>query len=486
MKETLNFGTERVDVLFRKVFIPTVLGMLSLSAVTTIDGIFVGHGVGSEGIAAVNICVPLLMFLQGVGLMAGAGCSVMTSVSLSQHKHKEARAFVTHAIGFVTLIALIVIGVTMTMPYTVGRLLGSSEHLMPYVIDYLVWFAPSLLFQMWLEVALYVIRLDGAPRLAMWSSILNAVLNALLDWLLIFPLGMGIKGAAIATSISCFAGATLAMGYLLFFAKSVRLKRPQISLRGVRFFVQNTVEQCRIGLSAFLTETTMAMLFFVGNLVFIHYLGDDGVSAFGISCYYLPFIFMIGNAIAQSTQPIISYNYGIGDTARIHEALRLSLKTAVVCGVLPTLFFVCTPRPLVRLFLPLNTPAAQLAIDGFPYYAAGFAFLMLNLSLIGYYQSLERVRPAMFFALLRGIIFLVPCFVCLPMLFGTHGIWFALSASEILTFCTIVAMHYKTTSPKKLELSPRTSPSPSKSTPLRKACGDPAAGGGVSTQKPRF
>ncbi len=438
MKETLNFGTERVDVLFRKVFIPTVLGMLSLSAVTTIDGIFVGHGVGSDGIAAVNICVPLLMLLQGVGLMAGAGCSVMTSVSLAQHKHKEARAFVTHAIVFVTIIALAIIGVTMAMPYAVGRLLGSSEHLMPHVVDYLVWFAPSLLFQMWLEVALYVIRLDGAPRLAMWCSILNAVLNALLDWLLMFPLGMGIKGAAIATSISCFAGATLAIGYLLFYAKSVRLKRPQISLRGLRFFVQNTVEQCRIGLSAFLTEGTMAMLFFVGNLVFMHYLGDDGVSAFGISCYYLPFIFMIGNAIAQSTQPIISYNYGIGDTARIHEALRVSVKTAIACGILPTLLFVCFPRPLVRLFLPLNTPAAQLAIDGFPYYAAGFAFLMLNLSLIGYFQSMEQARSATVFALLRGLIFLVPCFVCLPQLLGSKGIWLALSVSEFLTFFTIL------------------------------------------------
>ena len=438
MKETLNFGTERVDVLFRKVFIPTVLGMLSLSAVTTIDGIFVGHGVGSDGIAAVNICVPLLMLLQGVGLMAGAGCSVMTSVSLAQHKHKEARAFVTHAIVFVTIIALAIIGVTMAMPYAVGRLLGSSERLMPHVVDYLVWFAPSLLFQMWLEVALYVIRLDGAPRLAMWCSILNAVLNALLDWLLMFPLGMGIKGAAIATSISCFAGATLAIGYLLFYAKSLRLKRLQISLRGLRFFVQNTVEQCRIGLSAFLTEGTMAMLFFVGNLVFMHYLGDDGVSAFGISCYYLPFIFMIGNAIAQSTQPIISYNYGIGDTARIHEALHVSVKTAIACGILPTLLFVCFPRPLVCLFLPLDAPAAQLAIDGFPYYAAGFAFLMLNLSLIGYFQSMEQAHSATVFALLRGLIFLVPCFVCLPQLLGSKGIWLALSVSEFLTFFTIL------------------------------------------------
>lgn len=441
MNETLNFGTERVAVLFRKIFVPTVLGMLSLSAVTTIDGIFVGHGVGSDGIAAVNICIPLLMCLQGLGLMAGAGCSVMASVSLSQHKPREARAFVTHAMAFVTVIALAVIAVTMTCPEAVGRLLGSSDHLMPFVKDYLVYFAPSLLFQMWLEVALYVIRLDGAPRLAMWSSVINAVLNTILDWLLIFPLGMGVKGAAIATSVSCLAGAVLAMGYLLFFARDVRIVRPHWSLHGLRFFAENMWEQCRIGVSAFLTEMTMAMLFFVGNLVFMHYLGDEGVGAFGISCYYLPFVFMIGNAIAQSAQPIISYNFGMGNAGRIHEALVVSLKTAIVCGIVPTLLFVGCPHLLVSLFLNTDTTAAALAIEGFPYYAIGFVFFVVNLSLIGYYQSMERVRPAMVFALLRGLIFLVPCFVCLPMLFGTRGIWIALSVSEFLT-CLVITLYY--------------------------------------------
>lgn len=441
MKQTLNFGTERVAVLFRKIFVPTVLGMLSLSAVTTIDGIFVGHGVGSDGIAAVNICVPLLMCLQGIGLMAGAGCSVLASVSLSRRKPREARVYVTHAIAFVTVIAVAVIALTMTCPEAIGRLLGSSDHLLPFVKDYLVYFAPSLLFQMWLEVALYVIRLDGTPRLAMWSSVLNAVLNTILDWLLIFPLGMGIKGAAIATSISCLAGAVLAMGYLLFFARDVRLARLHWSLRGLRFFVENMWEQCRVGVSAFLTEMTMAMLAFVGNLVFMHYLGDEGVGAFGISCYYLPFIFMIGNAIAQSAQPIISYNFGMGNAWRIHEALVVSLKTAIVCGIVPTLLFVGCPHLLVSLFLNTDTPAAALAIEGFPYYAVGFVFFVLNLSLIGYYQSMERVRPATVFALLRGLIFLVPCFVCLPQLLGTKGIWLALSVSEFLT-CLVITLYY--------------------------------------------
>ena len=117
MKEkVIDFGNEKVSVLFKKLFFPTVLGMLSMSAVTTIDGIFVGHGVGSDGIAAVNICVPLLMVLMGVGLMIGAGCSVIASIHLSKGKNSLARACITQAMLFVTLISIIVGALILIIP----------------------------------------------------------------------------------------------------------------------------------------------------------------------------------------------------------------------------------------------------------------------------------------------------------------------------------------------------------------------------------
>ncbi len=128
MKEkVIDFGNERVSVLFKKLFFPTLLGMLSMSAVTTIDGIFVGHGVGSDGIAAVNICVPLLMSLMGVGLMMGAGCSVIASIYLSKGKTVLARATITQAMLFVTLISVTVGGFILAFPEE-WRLLN-SDHL---------------------------------------------------------------------------------------------------------------------------------------------------------------------------------------------------------------------------------------------------------------------------------------------------------------------------------------------------------------------
>ncbi len=442
-EQVIDFRNGKITVLFKQLFFPTVLGMLSMSAVTTIDGIFVGHGVGSDGIAAVNICVPLLMGLMGVGLMMGSGCSVMASIYLSQGKRLLARIGVTQALLFVTLISLIAGGGVMVFPERVARLLGASELLMPMVVDYLVWFAPSLLFELWMAVALFALRLDGAPKLAMWCNVIAAVVNILLDWLFIFPFGWGVRGAALATSVSCLAGAAVAVVYLGVFARNTRLCVLRLNRKDCLLWIRNTVAQCKIGLSTLFGEMTMALLLFVGNHVFMHYLGDEGVGAFGLSCYFLPFVFMIGNAIAQSVQPIISYNFGTGSRERVHTALRVLVMAAVGCGVVSTAGFVFLPEVLVGVFLPLDDAAARIAIDGFPYYGVGFVFFILNLTIIGYYQSIERIKPAITFAMLRGLFFLVPCFVVLPKVAGVTGIWLALPVSEILTSLCMVVMLWK-------------------------------------------
>ncbi|MDE5691657.1 MAG: MATE family efflux transporter, partial [Alistipes sp.] len=153
--------------------------------------------------------------------------------------------------------------------------------------------------------------------------------------------------------------------------------------------------------------------------------------------YYAPFVFMIGNAVAQSAQPIVSFNFVAARFDRVAAAQRVALLTAVACGAVVAAAFVGVPQALVGLFLPLDNVAAQIAVEGFPLFAAGFVCFVVNLAAIGYYQSLERVRPATVFALLRGFFFLVPAFIFLPRLFGTPGIWLAMPFSETLTSLAI-------------------------------------------------
>lgn len=442
-KDAIDFGTANVPKLFRKLFFPTLMGMLGMSAMTAIDGIFIGHSVGSDGIAAVNIICPPMMLLTGLGLMIGTGCSVVASIHLSQGRDKAARLNVTQAFLFVTLVAAVPIALMLGFPDSTARLLGSSEHLLPLVREYLLWFVPSWLFMVWEAVALFVIRLDGAPKLAMTSSLVSAVMNIFLDWLFMFPFGWGIMGAAFATSISTVSGTLIAIIYILGYAKRLRPARLKMSRKSMALSARNIGYQCRIGSSALLGEATMGVLLLMGNLVFMHYLGDDGVGAFGIACYYTPFIFMVGNSIAQSAQPIISYNFGLGAQTRVKQAERTAITTAAICGLSVTAAFVLLPEWLVGLFVSLDNGAARIAVDGFPYFAAGFLFFIFNVTAVGYFQSVERVRPATAFALMRGFILLIPCFMLMPGLLGNHGIWLAMPVAELLTSLSVIAFYMR-------------------------------------------
>ncbi|MDE5944445.1 MAG: MATE family efflux transporter [Rikenella sp.] len=442
MKDALNLSHENVGKLFRQYFFPTLLGMLGMSAVTAVDGIFVGHSVGSDGIAAINILVPVLMLATGIGLMVGVGCSVVASIHLSRGRLKTARLNVTQALLFVTVVIAVVIAAMVAFPGPAARVLGASDHLLPLVGEYLLWNVPSWIFLMWTAVALFIIRLDGAPKLAMTCSLVAAGLNVILDWLFMFPLGWGLMGAAFATSISTVAGGTIAMFYLTFRARTLRLVRPKASRKSLRLTLRNLGYQCRIGSSALLGEATMAVLMFMGNRVFMRYLGDDGVGAFGIVCYYTPFIFMVGNAIAKSAQPIISYNFGAGVGRRTRETEKIALLTALACGLTTTAVFSLWPDSLVGLFVAPNSPAAGMAIAGFPYFATGFIAFLFNLTAVGYFQSVERIRAATVFALLRGFLLLVPSFLALPAWWGTRGIWLAMPVAESLTMLLIVGFYF--------------------------------------------
>ncbi len=321
---------------------------------------------------------------------------------------------------------------------------------MPQVVDYLRCIMPCRLFDMWSMIGLFIIRLDGSPRYAMWCNIIPAALNVVLDWLFIFPLGMGVKGAAIATSISIIVGGIMALGYLLFMADTLRLVPLKLSRKSMMLALRNIGYQCKIGSSSLFGELTLAVLIFVGNLVFMEYLGDAGVGAFGIACYYAPFFFMVGNAIAQSAQPIISYNYGIARWAEVRKARTLLLSTSVAIGAVVALFFILIPDVLVALFVDASSEAGQIAIAGFLYFATGIIFFILNVAIVGYYQSVEQITRATAFVFLRGFALLVPCFILLPRLLGTEGIWLAMPAAEFITFAIILAFSRRRKSRKAM------------------------------------
>ncbi len=441
-RDQIDFRNAKIPALFRSIFLPTLLGMMCMSVMTMIDGAFVGHGVGSDGLAAVNIFCPLWLIMSGIGLMFGIGCSVVSSIHLSQNNLKAAHINVTQAFMAGT-IALMVWLVTETFSETVAKALGASDRLLPYVLDYQRWLSrsfPAIFLQ---SVGLMVIRLDGSPKYAMFCSSLPSIVNVVLDYVFLFIFHQGLEGVAIATAIGCWTGGIMVIVYILFLRQTIRLYKIKASLTSLKLTVRNLNYQMRLGFSAMLGDLFIAVLMFVGNYVFLKYLKEDGVAAYSVACYIFPFIFMTGNAIAQSAQPIISFNYGAGSKERVKEALTVALKVGLVSGMLVVLctdFFIDF---VVGIFVEAESNAAHIAKEGIPWLSICFIPYILNVVLIGYHQSIENAKQSTIYAFLRGFVLMIPCFLILPPLIGETGMWLAMPLSELISLLLIVSVGWK-------------------------------------------
>lgn len=437
-KESLGLDYEngKISRLFFKLFLPTLLGMIFNALITIIDGIFVGRGVGADGIAAVNIIAPLFMITTGIGLMFGIGASVMAGISLSQKDYKRANSEMTSAFLFSTAIIGCIVIISLIFTDKVAYILGSSDRLIDNTSGYLLYLLPGLVPFMWQSIGMMVIRLDGSPKYAMMCNIIPAILNIALDWWFVFPLGMGVRGAALATAIAGFIGGSMA---LLYFRKSYILK----FTKEICNLWKTIATQVRIGAAAFVTEIAMSVMMFTGNYVFMKYFGENGVAAYSIACYLFPLIFMMNNAIAQSAQPIISYNYGSGDIKRVKGALMISVKVAILCGMIAAAGIALGAHGIVSLFISPESEAGRIAVKGLPIFSVSAIFFALNIAFIGYWQSIEKAALAFGLTLLRGVILLVPLFLILPHLLPNTGMWAAIPLSELLTLVIIIAVYIK-------------------------------------------
>lgn len=440
-RDKIDFGDGKIGPLFRALFFPTLIGMIFNSALTLIDGIFVGQGVGANGIAAVNIVAPIFMVSTGLGLMFGIGSSVIASIRLSEGNVKAARIILTQAM----IVGLVLMGIItmlcMFFPKQSVDILGSSPVLEDLGISYLWWLAPGLMFLYMECVGMMLIRLDGSPKYAMCVQIVAAVVNIILDWVMIFPLGMGLMGAAFATSIACSVGGIMVLIYFVRFSDKLKFYRLKSSVTSILLTLRNTWYMTKIGFATFLTELAMSIMMLTGNYMFISMLGEAGVAAFAIACYLFPLVFSISNAVAQSAQPIISYNYGAKNFGRVHQALRVSLFTAIICGVIITLSLWVGAGGVTRLFLSPDETAYGLAVNGLPLFAVCSIFFAINIAFIGYYQSIEKALVSTSYTLLRGVILLVPSFILLPKLIGVPGLWLAIPMAEFLT-CIVISTSY--------------------------------------------
>lgn len=438
-RDNLDFKNMSVSKLYTKQLFPTLLGMVSSALFTVVDGIFVGRGIGSDAIAAVNIAAPVFMIAAGLGLMFGMGGGILASINLSRGKRLIANINVTQAVVMLTIVS-VAMGILLTVfPETAVALLGAEGHLTELAAEYLFWFSISIPSTVLLVALPFFVRLTN-PNFAMWAMLAATFVNILLDYVFIFIFGWGLFGAAIATDLGELVGTFMLLVYLFRPSVAVRFARLKVSVKSIRLTLRNTWYMLKLGVSSCLSEVTIAVMAIAGNYVFMSHLGTDGVAAYSIVCYLFPIIFMVFNAMVQSAQPIISYNYGCGQIARSNKALRLSVTSAVIFALMISGLFVYFSGDIVSLFLPgRESHAWQYAVVGLPLFAVDYIFFGINVIAIGYYTSIEWINRAMRLTLLRGMLPVLFFFV-LPLLFGVTGIWLAVAAGDMTAVAIIVIL----------------------------------------------
>ena len=448
MENTNQFlGTERVGKLMRRYAVPCIISLLVGALYNIVDQIFIANAsyLGSYGNAANTVVFPLTVVALAIAVMIGDGCCAFVSISLGKGEVGEARKSVGSAVVLSVASSLVLTALYLIFADAIISMFGGTvnEETFHYAQEYFFYISLGIPFYMFGQAMNPVIRADGNPKFAMASTLAGAVINIILDPIFIFCFKWGMMGAALATSLGYILGAGMIVVYLSRRRNVIHFCRVKLSKKSMRLTWRNVKYMCHLGVSTFLCEAAIACMMFAGNYVFIHYLGEDGVAAFSIACYFFPIIFMVYNAIGQSAQPILSYNFGAGDTMRVRSAFRLALGTAVTCGLV---FFALTAlfnHQIVAMFIDRSYPAYDIAVAGLPLFASGFIFFAVNIVSIGYFQSVERARPAMMVTVLRGFVFMVLCLLGLPLLLKVPGIWLAVPLAEILTFLVIMAIYYR-------------------------------------------
>ncbi|MEF9992753.1 MAG: MATE family efflux transporter [Romboutsia sp.] len=434
-----------IDKIFLKYLINSVLGMLVVSFYILVDTMFVGRGVGSDGLAALNICLPAFNILNSIGLLFGMGGATALSISVGKNDILESRRIFTQTIllAVVTGIIISISGVGFTKE--IGYMLGATEESIYLVNEYL----SGMLFMGFSYILVHTvasfIRNDNRPRLVMVATVSSGIINIILDYIFIFHLNLGIKGAALATSISSFLN-------LLILCSHFRSKKSTLKLIKFNPRVSRLVRILSNGMPSFIIEISSGIVIYTFNIAILTIIGKIGVSAYSIIANVALVCASIFTGIAQAIQPIISINYGAQQYERVEIVKKRALKYAFTIGLIFYLMGILFPTQIVSIFTLEKGEIVDITINGMMYYFLAFLIMGSNIVLGSYYQSIEYTITSNIISLGRGIIFLIGSLMILPKIFGVNGIWISVVFAEAMTLiCIYTYIQFKNYNNKIIE-----------------------------------
>lgn len=404
-----------------------VFGMIGLSCYILADTYFISNGVGINGLTALNLALPIYSVIHGAGLMIGIGGGTKYSVLQAQKKSKEANQVFSQALSFGLLIGLLLflIGLLFSKPLT--SLLGADKDTFTYTNTYLktiLCFSPFFILN---NVLIAFIRNDGEPRIPMAGMVIGSLSNIVLDYIFIFPLNMGMFGAAFATGLAPIISISILFSY--FFKK-----KNHLSFQRTKQKMTYIKSICSLGISSLIGELSSGMVMLIFNMVILSLEGNKGVAAYGIIANLALVVVSVYNGIAQGIQPVISSNYGSKNEKNVKISLRFGILLSIICSLCIYGFTVAFPHWLVSIFnQEKDMELAALASKGLILYFTAFLFVGINVITASYFSSTERSIQGFIISICKGFFLIIPLVFLLSNWLGITGVWLSYPLAEMIT-----------------------------------------------------
>lgn len=439
---TSELTTKSVNKVYLKYLIPTLLGMLSNSIYCIVDIYFVSAGSGSQGLAAMNICMPVFTILSCVGLLFGVGGATIMSISQGSGDMNTRNKAFSVSVFMMLIVGLLfsVFGVLFRKEF--AYLLGSDDQLLPLVLEYLTPVMCSVLPFVLMYSLSVLLRADNNPKLAMAALMVGNISNIILDYVFVSVFHMGIFGASVATSIAPVLSLIAASFHFILRKNTVHFK--------LRSFDPKVIGRIlSVGIGSGIMELSAGAIIFMFNSAILNLGGEVYLAAYAVITN-IAYVFKgLLNGFAQAAQPLISTNFGSGIIKRCSKSLRVCLIYSSIFCIVCYGIITVVPGFIVSFFSNGDTNMEAIASKGMIMYFSSLLFTGINTMLMYFFQSIEQGRKSLFLAVCKGFLLVTLGLWILTSLMGVEGVWYAVLFGEVLTF--VIALPMVLRSVKKLK-----------------------------------
>lgn len=426
-QKELDLAQKKISSIIWEYSLPAIVGTLVNTLYNIVDRIFIGQGVGAMAISGLAITFPVTILTSSLGMLVGVGAASRISISLGEKKKDTAEKILGNSLLLIILFNAIIMTVFYLYLDQILIAFGATEQTLPYAREYLQIVLVGNVFISLCYSFNNMMRASGYPKKAMYTMLIGAVLNIILDPIFIFVFKLGIAGVAWATVISMFVGMLFVMYHFVQKESIIRLKR-----KFIRFNKDIILAIVSIGMSPFFMQVAASGVAVLMNVALIKHGGDLAVGAFGILNSMTMIIVMLIVGLNQGTQPIIGYNYGAQRYGRVQETFIYTLKVATIFSTTGFIIGMFFPRVFASAFttdpelLDIAERGIRLGLISFP--IVGFQIVAGS-----FFQSIGKATKAIIQSLSRQILFLVPALLILPNMFGLTGVWISMPIADFLS-----------------------------------------------------